>query len=66
MLWLLFSSYLFVRLDGSMTIKKRAKIVEKFNNPCVSINPGPEVVQLFPCSTQLIMKFQLDIESKML
>lgn len=25
--------YLFVRLDGSMTIKKRAKIVEKFNNP---------------------------------
>ncbi|KAK3091297.1 hypothetical protein FSP39_018741 [Pinctada imbricata] len=26
--------YLFVRLDGSMSIKKRAKIVEKFNNPC--------------------------------
>ncbi|KAL4236946.1 DNA repair and recombination protein RAD54-like [Mactra antiquata] len=25
--------YLFVRLDGSMTIKKRAKIVESFNNP---------------------------------
>ncbi|XP_002130103.2 DNA repair and recombination protein RAD54-like isoform X1 [Ciona intestinalis] len=25
--------YLFVRLDGSMTIKKRAKVVEKFNNP---------------------------------
>ncbi|XP_070562643.1 DNA repair and recombination protein RAD54-like [Ptychodera flava] len=25
--------YLFVRLDGSMSIKKRAKIVEKFNNP---------------------------------
>nr|CAB3265408.1 DNA repair and recombination protein RAD54-like [Phallusia mammillata] len=26
--------YLFVRLDGSMTIKKRAKIVDKFNDPC--------------------------------
>lgn len=25
--------YLFVRLDGTMSIKKRAKIVEKFNNP---------------------------------
>ncbi|CAK8680728.1 unnamed protein product [Clavelina lepadiformis] len=25
--------YLFVRLDGSMTIKKRAKVVDKFNNP---------------------------------
>ncbi|KAL3870083.1 hypothetical protein ACJMK2_042697 [Sinanodonta woodiana] len=25
--------YLFVRLDGSMSIRKRAKIVEKFNNP---------------------------------
>lgn len=25
--------YIFVRLDGSMTIKKRAKIVERFNNP---------------------------------
>ena len=28
--------YLFVRLDGSMSIKKRAKIVEQFNNPSVS------------------------------
>ncbi|KAL8581410.1 DNA repair and recombination protein RAD54-like [Nucella lapillus] len=27
-------SYQFVRLDGSMTIKKRAKIVERFNDPC--------------------------------
>ncbi|XP_052774234.1 DNA repair and recombination protein RAD54-like isoform X2 [Mya arenaria] len=26
--------YLFVRLDGSMSIKKRAKVVENFNNPC--------------------------------
>jgi len=26
--------YMFVRLDGSMTIKKRAKVVEKFNDPC--------------------------------
>ncbi|XP_028667308.2 DNA repair and recombination protein RAD54-like [Erpetoichthys calabaricus] len=25
--------YLYVRLDGTMSIKKRAKIVEKFNNP---------------------------------
>lgn len=25
--------YLYVRLDGSMTIKKRAKVVECFNNP---------------------------------
>lgn len=25
--------YLYVRLDGSMTIKKRAKVVETFNNP---------------------------------
>ena len=31
-----FYRYLFVRLDGSMTIKKRAKIVERFNNPSVS------------------------------
>lgn len=28
--------YLYVRLDGSMTIKKRAKVVEQFNNPSVS------------------------------
>ncbi|XP_076069570.1 DNA repair and recombination protein RAD54-like okr isoform X2 [Oratosquilla oratoria] len=26
--------YQYVRLDGSMSIKKRAKIVEKFNDPC--------------------------------
>ncbi|XP_060685884.1 DNA repair and recombination protein RAD54-like isoform X1 [Hemiscyllium ocellatum] len=25
--------YLYVRLDGTMTVKKRAKIVERFNNP---------------------------------
>ncbi|XP_013398065.1 DNA repair and recombination protein RAD54-like [Lingula anatina] len=25
--------YLYVRLDGTMSIKKRAKVVEKFNNP---------------------------------
>lgn len=28
--------YQFVRLDGSMTIKKRGKIVEQFNDPCSS------------------------------
>ena len=27
--------HLYVRLDGSMSIKKRAKVVEKFNNPSV-------------------------------
>ncbi|XP_033636975.1 DNA repair and recombination protein RAD54-like [Asterias rubens] len=26
-------NYIFVRLDGSMSIKKRAKMVERFNNP---------------------------------
>lgn len=26
-------SYLYVRLDGSMSIKKRAKVVDSFNNP---------------------------------
>lgn len=26
-------SYIYVRLDGNMSIKKRAKVVEKFNNP---------------------------------
>ncbi|CAM9760482.1 unnamed protein product [Lampetra planeri] len=26
-------SYLYVRLDGSMSIKKRAKVVDQFNNP---------------------------------
>ena len=31
-------SYLFVRLDGSMSIKKRAKVVDCFNNPSVSIS----------------------------
>lgn len=25
--------YIYVRLDGTMTIKKRAKVVENFNNP---------------------------------
>ena len=26
-------NYAYVRLDGSMTIKKRAKVVERFNDP---------------------------------
>ncbi len=30
-------NYPFVRLDGSMSIKKRAKIVESFNNPEVCV-----------------------------
>lgn len=30
--------YLYVRLDGTMSIKKRAKIVERFNSPSVSPN----------------------------
>ena len=29
--------YQFVRLDGSMSIKKRGKIVDSFNNPEVKI-----------------------------
>lgn len=33
MLYIFFSCYLYVRLDGTMTIKKRAKVVESFNNP---------------------------------
>lgn len=28
--------YLYVRLDGTMSIKKRAKVVERFNSPSVS------------------------------
>lgn len=28
--------YPYVRLDGTMSIKKRAKVVERFNNPSVS------------------------------
>ena len=31
-----FSRYLYVRLDGSMSIKKRAKVVDKFNDVSVS------------------------------
>lgn len=34
--WFLCVRYLYVRLDGTMSIKKRAKIVERFNNPSVS------------------------------
>lgn len=34
----LFNRYLYVRLDGTMSIKKRAKVVERFNNPSVKIN----------------------------
>lgn len=30
--------YPYVRLDGTMSIKKRAKIVERFNSPSVSTN----------------------------
>ena len=30
--------YSYVRLDGSMGIKKRQKIVDRFNNPSVSID----------------------------
>lgn len=30
------SRYLYVRLDGTMSIKKRAKVVERFNSPSVS------------------------------
>uniref|UniRef100_A0A8C5JZI6 Helicase ATP-binding domain-containing protein n=1 Tax=Jaculus jaculus TaxID=51337 RepID=A0A8C5JZI6_JACJA len=32
--------YLYVRLDGTMSIKKRAKVVERFNNPSVSAPAG--------------------------
>ena len=28
------------------------------------MDPGPEVIKLFPCSTQLSMKFQLLIKTK--
>ena len=35
-LLLVFYRYLYVRLDGTMSIKKRAKIVERFNSPSVS------------------------------
>lgn len=31
-----YSRYLYVRLDGTMSIKKRAKVVERFNSPSVS------------------------------
>lgn len=31
------SRYLYMRLDGTMSIKKRAKIVERFNSPSVSL-----------------------------
>ena len=30
------------------------------------ISPGPEVIKLFSCSTQLSMKFQLLIKTKIL
>ena len=35
--YLICCSYLYVRLDGSISIKKRAKIVDKFNDPAVRI-----------------------------
>ena len=46
--------YLFVRLDGSMTIKKRAKVVESFNNPTVSI-------LVFYIACQLHIRYVMDI-----
>ena len=32
---------------------------------CQNIKPGPEVIKLFPCSTQLSMKFFLLINVRM-
>ena len=33
---------------------------------CLLEQPGPEIIKLFSCSTQLSMKFQLLIKTKML
>ena len=43
-------NYAYVRLDGSMTIKKRAKVVEKFNDPT-----SPEFI--FMLSSNLRKRF---------
>ena len=50
-----FTRYLYVRLDGTMSIKKRAKIVERFNSPSVSIehtrHPDDSKIHLETCAT---------------
>ena len=41
--------YGYVRLDGSMSIKKRQKIVDKFNDPTVSTYPFTACVYVCVC-----------------
>ena len=50
-------NYAYVRLDGSMTIKKRAKVVERFNDPA-----SPEFIFMLSSKGKFFLNFSFHRE----
>ena len=47
--------YMYVRLDGSMSVKKRSKVVDRFNDPTVSLTWFANSSLLWFCSFYFVI-----------
>jgi len=47
--------YMYVRLDGSMSVKKRSKVVDRFNDPTVSLTWFANSLLLWFCSFYFVI-----------